>query len=211
MDPYFQSRFRFDPSRDPVWKVIAAYLQQFVPTQATILDMGAGYCSFINNIQAAKKHALDRYEGLGQCAGPDVAVHVGDCAQLADFFPHDYFDAVFASNLLEHLNDEVLAATIDATKVVLKPNGRLILIQPNYRYAFKEYFDDYTHVRVFSHVSIRNFLTAHGFETLRLEPRFLPLSFSTPSPKWPWLVRLYLALPYRPLGKQMLVVTRTVK
>ena len=39
----------------------------------------------------------------------------------------------------------------------------------------------------------------------RVEPRFLPFSFKSRAPKWPWIVWLYLR-PVRPLAKQMLIV-----
>ena len=46
----------------------------------------------------------------------------------------------------------------------LSPNGSLTILQPNYRYAYREYFDDFTHVSIYSHVSLCDFLMANGFE-----------------------------------------------
>jgi hypothetical protein len=81
-------------------------------------------------------------------------------------------------------------------------------LQPNYRYAFREYFDDYTHITVWSHVSLADFLVANGFEIVELLPRFLPLTVKSRLPVWPFLIWAYLALPIKPLGKQMLVVAK---
>ncbi len=39
--------------------------------------------------------------------------------------------------------------------------------------------------------------------------RFLPFSMRSRVPKWPWLVRLYLRLPFKPMAGQMLLVART--
>ena len=83
-----------------------------------------------------------------------------------------------------------------------------LLLQPNFRYCVREYFDDYTHRTIFTHVSLADRLRAHGFDVERVEARFLPLSFKSRLPAWPWLVDLYLRLPWRPLAKQMLVVAR---
>ena len=53
----------------------------------------------------------------------------------------------------------------------LSARGTLTILQPNYRYAYREYFDDYTHSAVYSHVSLRDFLEAHGFEVIEVRSR----------------------------------------
>ena len=85
--------------------------------------------------------------------------------------------------------------------------GRLIVIQPNFRYAAKHYFDDYTHRSVFTDVSLPNLLRAHGFAIDRVDPRFLPYSMrGTKLPIRRWTVRAYLRSPFRPMAGQMLVI-----
>lgn len=204
---YYRSRFSPVAGRDQAWRAICGHLQRHIPEDSTVLDLGAGYCSFINHITAARKHALDAFAGFAAYAAADVTTHVGRCPDLQRFADAT-FTVVFASNLLEHLTREELAATLSEVTRVLRPGGRLILIQPNYRYCAREYFDDYTHRLVFSHVSLADVLTASGFDVEVVVPRFLPLTFKSRLPTWPWLVRLYLSLPYRPLARQMLVVAR---
>ncbi len=87
----------------------------------------------------------------------------------------------------------------------LAGNGTLNILQPNYRYAYREYFDDYTHVSVFSHISIVDFLNANGFDVIEIWPRFLPLTVKSRLPVSPGLIKAYLASPIKPLAKQMLV------
>lgn len=204
---YYRSRFVPEAGRTGAWRAICRYLERFVPAQARILDLGAGYCSFVNQVRAAEKHALDAHAGFTAFAGPDVKPHVGSCTDLSTF-PSRYFDVVFASNLLEHLASEQLDATFDEVRRVLRPAGRFIAVQPNFRYCVREYFDDYTHRTVFTHVSLADRMRAHGFYVEWVEPRFLPLSFKSRLPAWPWLVQLYLASPWRPRAGQMLVVGR---
>jgi len=64
--------------------------------------------------------------------------------------------------------------------------------QPNCRFAYREYFRDYTRIAVCSHVSITDFLTANGYEVLSLVPRFMPLIVRSRMPVWPCLVAGYL-------------------
>ena len=62
-------------------------------------------------------------------------------------------DFLFASNVFEHVPKPELTEILAHLKKKLSPRGNLCLVQPNYRYCYKEYFDDYTHVSIFSHVS----------------------------------------------------------
>ena len=49
------------------------------------------------------------------------------------------------------------------------------------------------------------FSPTQGFRVIDCQPRFLPLTVKSALPVWPILLRLYLALPFKPLGKQMLI------
>lgn len=115
-------------------------------------------------------------------------------------------DVVFASNLLEHLSREDIAAALDEFRRVLRPGGRLILIQPNYRLCARQYFDDYTHLTPLSDRSLADLLRAHDFDLLTVRGRFLPLTLKSSGGRLTFLLPLYLRLPVRPLAGQMLLV-----
>jgi len=201
---YFKTRYTPDPRRKAVWIEVARHLREYIREDGNLLEIGAGYCDFINAAGAAGKHALDVNPEVREHAAPGVQVHIQDARSIA--LPAGSFDAVFASNVLEHFDDGELIRLMGGIEGVLKPGGKLILVQPNYRYATREYFDDYTHKKVFSHLSLCDFLVSRGFEILSCKARFLPLSFksvSLPAPRW--LVRLYLNFPWRPFAKQMMV------
>jgi SAM-dependent methyltransferase len=202
---YFNSRFTPDPGRRRVWQAICEYLQPWVPGKARVLDIGAGYCDFINQIHAATKIAADRNPDVAGHCGPDVRFLEMPSIQALDL-PASSVDVVFASNFLEHLSEPDLAALFDRLASILAPGGRLILIQPNYYYSVREYWDDFTHLKAFSHTSLGDFLRSRGYDILRMEKRFIPFSFKTVLPKSYFLTRLYLSLPVRPLAKQMLFV-----
>ena len=44
-----------DPARAVVWRVIAEYLARWVPREAHVLEVGAGYCSWINAVGGARR------------------------------------------------------------------------------------------------------------------------------------------------------------
>ncbi len=205
-ESYFEVRYSFDPGRTRVWKAITEHLQRYVPPDGSVLELGAGYADFINQIRAARKHAVDRHPGVARFCAPDVSFRAGESRRLE--LKDESVDALFASNLLEHLDEAALRDTMAEAGRVLRPGGRLILVQPNYYYCYRRYWDDFTHVKAWSHESLPDFLRASGYALERVDPRFLPLTFKGRLPKSYWLTKLYLALPWRPLAGQMLVVGR---
>jgi SAM-dependent methyltransferase len=208
-DQYFETRFRHDPKRAVVWREICRYLEaRFIPSGATILDAGTGYGDFINHVRARRKVALDLSAAAAAHLAPDVEFHAHSCTAMPEFAAGT-FDVVFASNVLEHLTREEVRAFLDEARRVLRPGGRLILVQPNFRYCAAQYFDDYTHVQIFTHVGLSDLLASLGFEVVHVAPRFLPLTMQSRTPKVGWLVRAYLHSPLKPFGAQMLVVART--
>jgi SAM-dependent methyltransferase len=132
---------------------------------------------------------------------------VGSVADL-DFIEDASIDFAFASNVFEHITQADLAKVLAQLRHKLRPGGTLNIIQPNYRYAFREYFDDYTHISIYSHVSMADFLRAQAYAVLEMHPRFLPLTIKSHLPIWPLLVQAYLLSPVKPLGKQMLIRAR---
>ena len=127
-----------------------------------------------------------------------------DLAFMADGTAH----VVFASNLLEHLTHPQIDALSDEVMRVLVPGGRLILVQPNYRLCAKNYFDDYTHVSIWSDISMSTYLESRGWRLERVVGRFLPLTVKSRLPISSRLIRAYLRSPVRPLAGQMLLVAR---
>lgn len=202
---YFATRFSYDQRRQQLWKVLCSYLQSEIPPSSAVLELGGGYCDFINQIQAAEKHVIDLSPDIAKFAAEGVGTHVQPCSEL-DRFPGERFDTVFASNLFEHLTREDLLTTLSGILRILRPGGKLLIIQPNFRYAYKGYFDDYTHIGIFTHISLADLLKACGFHIDTVVPRFLPFSLRGRAPKWPWLLRFYLSLPYRPMAAQVYIV-----
>jgi len=158
-------------------------------------------------VAARRRIAVDSWDGFVDYLQPPIERHVGSVTELA-FLEPDSVNFAFASNLFEHISQSDFASVLAQLKRALAAGGTLNILQPNYYYCYREYFDDYTHRTIFTHVSLPDCLSAHGFAVERVEARFLPLTFKSRLPAWPWLVDLYLRLPWRPLAKQMLVVAR---
>jgi cyclopropane fatty-acyl-phospholipid synthase-like methyltransferase len=202
---YHKSRFQFDPARQKVWRAIIEYLQPHIGDNKVVLDLGTGWGDFINGVTAKKKWAVDMGPDVKDNMNSDV-IFINKSADQLDDIPNNSVDVMFSSNLMEHLDAEQFASTMKALKKKIKKNGTIILIGPNFKYAYRHYFDDYTHKTIYSHISLADAMREHGFTPVKVVPKFLPLSLKSRLPKSYWLTKLYLALPFSPMGKQMLLV-----
>lgn len=208
MSNYYKTRYTYDSGRSKVWRAISEFLQKFINCDSdTVLDLGAGYCDFINNIKARNRFALDLNPDSSSYCDEKVSFICSSALKM-DGIPNNSIDVIFASNLLEHFDNSDLDLMFNEFERVLVGSGRVILLQPNFRFAYKEYFDDYTHKKVFSHVSLANFLESKGYVIIALIPKFLPFSLKSRLPKSYYLTKLYLFSFFRPMAKQMLIVAQ---
>jgi SAM-dependent methyltransferase len=182
-----------------------------VPRDGTVLDVGAGYCDFINNVRAARRIAVDLNPDTALAAAEGVEVFTIPLERLGEAIEPESIDLAFASNVFEHLRGpDVLLDILDALREALRPGGRLVVMQPNVRALGGAFWDFIDHILPLSDRGMAEALEVSGFEVVERRPRFLPYTTKSRLPHWSPLVRLYLAL--RPaqwlMGRQMLVVAR---
>lgn len=209
----YRERFAADDRafKARAWAILSDRIfQPLVRRSATVLDLGAGHCEFINSIECARKIAVD--------VNPEVAAHARD-AEFVQTTGTDLsaletgsVDVVFSSNFLEHLPDKhAVLQTLDECHRVLAKGGILIVLMPNIRYLNGRYWDYFDHHTPLTHFSLAEALGLSGFTVTRMVPRFLPYTVKQRTvPKSMFLLRLYLRLPFiwPVFGRQMLVVAR---
>ncbi len=206
---YHQAHFTKDPARAIVWQAISEYVSSFIQATDHVLELGSGYCYWINNTSAQRRVCIDIWEEMPKFAEPGIEAIVHDLRHGLSVLGDSQFNVVLASNVLEHFTMEEAYFIAQEVFKYLHIGGFWILIQPNFHYAWRNYFDDYTHRAVFSHVSLCSLLRASGFEIVKLEKRFTPYSMrDSRLPIRKWIVAGYLRLPFRPFAGQMLVVAR---
>jgi SAM-dependent methyltransferase len=199
--------------RQDIWEVLCSdFFQAWIPPNATVLDLAAGHCEFINNIKAARRIAVDLNPDVAQRAAPGIETHVlrsDDLSVIAD----DSMDIVFISNFFEHITREVILSTLVEVRRVLAPTGRLLLLQPNVRFCARDYWQFFDHITPVDDRALAEAFAATGFDILKTIPRFLPYSTKSRLPSSPALVRLYLKVPlaWRVLGAQTFMVATPSK
>jgi SAM-dependent methyltransferase len=197
--------------RAAVWEVLTVYFGQWVPQGGTVLDLGAGYCEFINNLSnVGRRYAMDLNPEVQRRAGSGVEVLNQDCSEAWPLGESE-LDVVFTSNFLEHLSDkDAVLRTLSNAYRCLKPGGRIICLGPNIRYVSGAYWDFFDHHVELTERSMSEALSLCGFDIDKQVSRFLPYTMSR-GRRYPiWMLRLYLRTPaFWPLfGQQFLVIGR---
>lgn len=194
--------------RTSIWKILVAYFSQWFPKTGSVLDLGAGYCEFINQTNAAVKYAMDLNPDVQELAAHGVTVLQQDCSDSWPF-PDGHLDAVFTSNFLEHLADKAaVSATLTNAYRCIKPGGRFIAMGPNIKYLPGAYWDFFDHYVQLTESSLAEALSNSGFIIEKAVSRFLPYTMSFGGWYPTWALRSYLAVPlfWRIFGKQFLVI-----
>lgn len=204
---YYQNRFSDaeNKQRNIVWQTLSQFwLQRYIKKVDTVMDFGAGYCEFLNNIECREKIAIDINPDTLKKANKGIKVLQVDVLSI----PRELegkIDVIFMSNFLEHLRskEEVIKVLEKANKL-LKKNGRVLILQPNIDLIKESYWDFIDHNIPLNTKSLTEALNITGFDVKELREKFLPytsknrvqefISYSLPSFQAS-LIKLYLKLP----------------
>jgi ubiquinone/menaquinone biosynthesis C-methylase UbiE len=138
-----------------------------------VLDAGAGSGALINLIPNAT--------GLDLVAKHPKIIQ-GDISNMP--FENDSFETVFATEILEHLDDETLTKGINEIYRVLCKRGSFIITVP-YKENLNQdtvicpkcgiKFHRWGHIQVFDENRLEEILKKKGFDVIRMKP--LPIGF----------------------------------
>lgn len=197
--------------RGRIWRVLCNdFFQKYIDINSTIMDLGAGYCEFINNIKAKDKVAIDLNPETKRFANKKVSVYICSSTRMPIKLTGK-IDTVFVSNFFEHLPaKEDVVKTLTEVKRVLKKGGQIIILHPNIRYLGGEYWDFLDHQLPLTEKSLIEALILSNFKIIKVVNRFLPYSTKSKLPKTDWIIKLYLRLKpiHLILGKQSLIIAK---
>jgi len=196
-----------------VWHTIyQSYLKRYIPENSTVLELGAGYCELIHEIRAKRKICVDINPDVARHAGSECEIFITDSSNLSEIMTGSV-DLVIANNFFEHISRTRILLTLHEVNRVLKDNGKILIIQPNMRYCYREFWMFFDHITPIDHDGMKEALSICGFKTIYCIPRFLPYTTKSRLPKVSILIRLYLAVPlvWNILGKQFLILAEKVR
>lgn len=197
-------------AKDKVWLELSSFVYDLMERPDKILDPAGGMCEFIRSVKSAKERwVVDKMLPPLELLHDIQFVH-GDIFNVE--LPPAYFDGVFISNFLEHLgsHDEVYSLLVKLRES-MRERGVIAIMGPNFKYAFKDYFDCADHKLALTHIAVEELLYSAGFKIEKVIPRFIPYSFRGKLPSSKMLTRAYLGMPFfwRFFGKQFLILARS--
>lgn len=199
-------------NKNKIWQILCKhFFKRWVKKSDTIMDLACGYGEFINHIDAHKKIGIDFNPQSKTFLKKEIEFHLCLAHHISTILQKDSIDIIFTSNFLEHLhNKKELDQLLDQVLMVLKKGGKFLILGPNLRYLPGKYWDFYDHHLGLTHLSLCEALRLKGFEIETCIDKFIPYTTQSSIPQQPWLVWLYLKLPFfwRFLGKQFFIVGR---
>ena len=201
---------RFDETdqarKEAIWRELGRFFQRYIVPGARVVDIACDLGYFIRNVRAGERWATD-IRDVGATLPPDVRFVRASGLDLAEVLPNDTFDLAFFSNYLEHLaSTEAVLEQLRVAYALLKPGGRVLILQPNIRLIGGSYWDFIDHQTALTEKSLAEAASMAGFKTTQVIARFLPYTTKSKFPQHPLLVRAYLHFPpaWFLLGKQTL-------
>ena len=127
-----------------------------INNDSILLDVGSGDGSLINYLSSKKI----------SCDGCDI----NDANLEIDPLPfqNSSFTHVLLYSVIEHIKNT--NHIIEEIKRVLKNDGILIIITPNFRYSYDTFYDDPTHVKPFTDKGIFELLKITNFCNISVKP-----------------------------------------
>lgn len=193
--------------RQAMWQALCQhFFQAYVKESDVVLDVAAGHCEFINHIRATGKIAVDINPETKVHAASEVRVFISPTTAM-DWVDDGSVDTALVSNYFEHISKKDIVATLSEILRVLRPGGQVLILQPNIRFVYRDYWMFFDHVTPIDDRALCEALSLQGFEVKTCYPRFLPYTTSGSIPRWIWPIKYYLKcrLLWRVFGGQAFI------
>jgi len=145
-------------------KLISYLYDRFMSSELTLLDVGCGNGTHINEFLKLGINAF----GIDKRKETE-SKRIKICDIERDRFPFESntFDIIFSKSLIEHIGNP--EHFLSESRRVLKDNGLIIIMTPEWRSQLKHFWDDYTHVHPYTRKSLRDCLTINNFRNAECE------------------------------------------
>jgi ubiquinone/menaquinone biosynthesis C-methylase UbiE len=149
----------------------------------TLLDLGCGRGDFLLSFQKL---------GL-KCIGVDNEI-TPELKSLIDIkkidlssqplpFTDNSVDVVFQKSFIEHFHSP--KNLMEESYRVLRPNGKIIILTPDWSSQKEVFYDDFTHCRPYTTSAVQKILQSYGYKNITIEKFYqLPLVWRYPSLKF---------------------------
>lgn len=124
--------------------------------------------------------------------------HVCDVGRELFPIPDDALDLAFSKAVIEHLYLPQIEHFMLEMKRITKPGGYVVLMTPDWRYMYRDFYVEFTHVSPFTVRSLEQCMRMYGFEEVTVQ------SFIQLPSVWghPWLKGVCDIINWLPVPKE---------
>ena len=147
----------------------------------TFLEIGCGRGDFINEFSNKEVicYATDKLAAAKNDLNNNVIFSVNNISNENLPYTDNFFDAIYTKSLIEHISNH--EHFFEECKRVLKINGILITYTPDWETQYLNFYDDITHIKPFTKITLENCYKMYGFENCKVEKFYqLPLIWKFP-------------------------------
>ena len=166
-------------------KMLAVYLYtHYLKPESTLLDIGCGQGEYLESFLSLK---IDAYGVDKRTVDTKIQLNkkIYQCnlENSSLLFTDNSIDTVFSKSAIEHIwNTENF---LTEAYRVLKPNGNIIIMTPDWSSIYKDFYLDYTHIKPFTEKGLRDALKIFGFKEVQVSKFYqLPLIWKYPYLKY---------------------------
>lgn len=207
IDQIYKQRFSNVELRKELWDTLVKdFFQKYISKDDIVVDLPCGYAEFINTITCKKKYGIDINPDSKKYVAKDVEFIKASSA--ATTLKSNSVDKIFISNFFEHITHEEIIKTVIELKRVLKKGGQVLILQPNIRFAYHNYWMFFDHITPIDDRALEEIFTIHGFGLKKRILRFLPFTSQSKLPAKKLFVKIYLKVPllWRIMGRQTFLI-----
>ena len=133
-----------------------------------VLEIGCGRGDFLNAFKEAGLicSGIDR-DLTAINFSPNLEIKICDLEKENIPYKNEYFDIVYHKSLIEHLYSP--NHLMEETYRVLKKNGKLIILTPDWVSQMKVFYEDITHCRPYDEKALADTFSLFGFKDVIVE------------------------------------------
>lgn len=181
---------------------ISTLANPFDEQPLTFLDLGCGDCTYVKLFEQLGYLACgvdkDFYTGFGFSKSNKRYKFDFETGTLP--YNKETFDFVFTKSTIEHVRNT--EHFLSEAKRVLKPGGKLLILCPAWEYNWRDFYNDYTHVKPFHRKGLQDALKIAGFRNVKVEYFYhLPWLWGRPA-RLPIALLLRLFSPWKWKNKE---------
>ncbi len=132
------------------------------------LELGCGRGDFINEFSdlGLDAHGIDLSD-LVSSTFPKIKFKCVDLLNDNLPYPDNYFDVIYSKSFIEHFYYP--EKIFEESYRVLKPNGLIITLTPEWNFIYKSFYEDFTHRTPFTKISLKDIHLINNFKEIEVE------------------------------------------